>query len=40
MRELIAGVSRTHPVDMEALERIVAEDEKQCYSFNDGSVLR
>ena len=27
--ELIAGVSKTHPLDMEDLERIVAEDEKQ-----------
>ncbi len=27
--DLIAGVSKTHPLDMEGLERIVAEDEKQ-----------
>ncbi len=26
--ELIAGVSKTHPLNMEDLERIVAEDEK------------
>ena len=32
--ELIAGVSRTHPLDMPLLEKIVAEDEKQRYSFN------
>ena len=29
--ELIAGVSKTHPLDREGLERIVAEDEKQRY---------
>ena len=33
--ELIAGVSKTHPLDRERLERIVAEDEKQRYSFNE-----
>ena len=33
--KLIAGVSKTHPLDMAALERIVAEDEKQRYSFNE-----
>ena len=27
--ELISGVNETHPLDMEILERIVAEDEKQ-----------
>lgn len=33
--ELIRGVSRTHPLDMALLERIVAEDEKQRYSFSE-----
>jgi len=37
--DLIRGVSRTHPLDMETLERIVAEDEKQRYSFNDDKTL-
>ena len=37
--ELIAGVSKTHPLDMEILERIVAEDEKQRYSFNEDKTL-
>ncbi len=37
--ELIAGVNRTHPLDMERLERIVAEDEKQRYSFNEDKTL-
>ena len=37
--ELIAGVSKTHPLDMERLERIVAEDEKQRYSFNEDKTL-
>ena len=33
--ELIEGVSRTHKLDMAILEQIVAEDEKQRYSFNE-----
>ncbi len=37
--ELIAGVSRTQPLDMATLERIVAEDEKQRYSFNEDKTL-
>ena len=37
--ELIAGVNRTYPLDMTELERIVAEDEKQRYSFNDDKTL-
>ena len=37
--ELIAGVNKTHPLDMAGLERIVAEDEKQRYSFNDDKTL-
>ena len=37
--ELIAGVSRTQPIDMATLERIVAEDEKQRYSFNEDKTL-
>ncbi len=37
--DLIAGVSKTHHLDMEALERIVAEDEKQRYSFNEDKTL-
>lgn len=34
VEELIEGVNRTHPLNMEGLERIVAEDEKNRYSFN------
>ena len=37
--ELIAGVSKTHPLDMTILEQIVAEDEKQRYSFNEDKTL-
>ena len=37
--DLITGVSKTHHLDMEALERIVAEDEKQRYSFNEDKTL-
>lgn len=32
---LIKGVNRTHPLTMQDLERIVAEDKKQRYSFNE-----
>ncbi len=32
---LIEGVNKTHPLDLKLLERIVAEDEKQRYSFNE-----
>lgn len=35
VNELIAGVSKTHPINMDILEQIVAEDEKQRYSFNE-----
>ncbi len=37
--ELISGVSKTHPLTRELLEKIVAEDEKQRYSFNDDKTL-
>jgi len=37
--ELIQGVNKSHPLDMEILERIVAEDEKQRYSFNEDKTL-
>lgn len=33
--ELIYGVSKTHPLTMEILEEIVANDNKQRYSFNE-----
>ena len=32
-------MSKTHPLDMSILERIVAEDEKQRYSFNEDRTL-
>ncbi|SEA17142.1 putative RNA 2'-phosphotransferase [Oribacterium sp. KHPX15] len=37
--ELIEGVNKTHPLDMEILERIVSEDEKQRYAFNEDKTL-
>ena len=37
--ELLAGVSRTHPLDMAGLEEIVRTDEKQRYSFNEDKTL-
>ncbi|MBQ3291177.1 MAG: RNA 2'-phosphotransferase [Mogibacterium sp.] len=39
VEDLIRGVSKTHPLDMEILEKIVAEDEKQRYSFNEDKTL-
>lgn len=39
VEDLISGVNKTHPLDMETLERIVAEDEKQRYSFNEDKTL-
>lgn len=39
--DLIDGVGRTRKIDRELLEKIVAEDEKQRYSFNeDGTLIR
>ena len=37
--ELIKGVRRKHPLDMETLEEIVATDNKQRYSFNEDRTL-
>ncbi len=37
--ELLEGISMTQPVDMALLEKIVAEDEKQRYSFNEDKTL-
>ena len=37
--DLIEGVNRTHPLTMELLEQIVAQDEKQRYSFNADKTL-
>ena len=37
--ELIAGIAKTHPIDMTILEQIVAEDEKQRYSFNEDKTM-
>ena len=37
--ELISGIAKTHPIDMAMLEQIVAEDEKQRYSFNEDKTL-
>ena len=39
VQELIAGVSRTHPLTIEQLDEIVATDEKQRYSFNEDKTL-
>jgi putative RNA 2'-phosphotransferase len=37
--ELIEGVSKTHPIDMDFLEKVVATDDKQRFSFNDDKTL-
>lgn len=37
--ELISGVAKTRPMNMETLEEIVRTDEKQRYSFNDDKTL-
>lgn len=37
--EFIEGINKTHPLDMETLERIVSEDEKQRYAFNEDKTL-
>jgi putative RNA 2'-phosphotransferase len=37
--ELIAGVSKKYPIDMDILEEIVGTDEKQRYSFNEDKTL-
>ncbi len=39
VRELIAGIGKTHKIDMKMLEKIVAEDEKQRYSFSEDKTL-
>ena len=39
VEELIAGVNKTHQLDMAGLEQIVAEDNKQRYSFNEDKTL-
>lgn len=37
--ELINGINKTMPIDMALLEKIVAEDEKQRYSFHEDKTL-
>lgn len=37
--ELIAGIAKTQPIDMEMLEEIVRTDNKQRYSFNEDKTL-
>ena len=37
--ELIEGVNKTHPIDMDMLEEIVSTDSKQRYSFNEDKTL-
>ena len=37
--ELIKGVSKTHPLTMEMLEKIVEIDDKQRFAFNEDKTL-
>ncbi len=37
--ELIAGVNKTHPLDLDMLEEIVKTDDKQRFSFNEDKTL-
>ena len=37
--ELIAGIAKTHEINMDILEEIVDTDEKQRYSFNEDKTL-
>jgi len=39
VNELIEGINKTQPIDMMLLEKIVSEDEKQRYSFNEDKTL-
>ena len=39
VEELIAGLRKSRPFDRETLEKIVATDEKQRYSFNESHTL-
>lgn len=39
VNELLAGISKTHPLSLEQLENIVATDNKQRYSFNEDHTL-
>ena len=39
VEELLAGISKTQYIDMAMLEKIVATDSKQRYSFNEGKTL-
>lgn len=37
--ELLTGMSKTYPIDMDILEKIVRTDNKQRYSFNGDKTL-
>lgn len=39
VNDLIKGVNKTHKLDMELLEEIVATDDKQRYSFNEDKTM-
>jgi putative RNA 2'-phosphotransferase len=39
VNDLIKGVNKTHKLNMEMLEEIVATDDKQRYSFNDDKTM-
>lgn len=39
VKDLLSGMSKTYPIDMETLEEIVETDNKQRYSFNGDKTL-
>ena len=39
VQDIIKGVNKTHKLDMEMLEEIVATDDKQRYSFNEDKTM-
>lgn len=39
VEELIAGVNKKYPIDMQILEKIVDEDDKNRYSFNEDKTM-
>ncbi len=39
VEELIVGVNKKYPIDMQILEKIVDEDDKNRYSFNEDKTM-
>ena len=39
VEELIVGVNKKYPIDMQIIEKIVNEDDKNRYSFNEDKTM-